>query len=124
MPKPPKGQQIVDVVVPLALDQAYSYRVPAGMTLEPGDFVNVSLGQAEYTGVVWGEGNPRPGLQVPAGAEMAVGTVEHRHPRFSVGIERDECLVQGARRVGVDGVAHIGPVQRHHCHLLELLDPD
>ena len=26
--------QIVDVVVPLALDQAYSYRVPKGMTLE------------------------------------------------------------------------------------------
>ena len=62
MSKSPKAQQIVDVVVPLALDQAYSYRVPAGMTLEPGDFVNVSLGQAEYTGVVWGEGNPRPGL--------------------------------------------------------------
>jgi primosomal protein N' (replication factor Y) len=62
MSKSPKAQQIVDVVVPLALDQAYSYRVPAGMTLEPGDFVNVPLGQAEYTGVVWGEGNPRPGL--------------------------------------------------------------
>ena len=57
-----KAPQIVDVVVPLALDQAYSYRVPAGMTLAPGDFVNVSLGQADYTGVVWGEGNPRPGL--------------------------------------------------------------
>jgi primosomal protein N' (replication factor Y) (superfamily II helicase) len=62
MSKSPKTQQIVDVVVPLALDQAYSYRVPAGMTLEPGDFVNIPLGQAEYTGVVWGEGNPRPGL--------------------------------------------------------------
>src|SRR5215207_3004746 len=61
MSKSPKAQ-IVDVVVPLALDQAYSYRVPAGMTLAPGDFVNVSLGQADYTGVVWGEGNPRPGL--------------------------------------------------------------
>jgi primosomal protein N' (replication factor Y) len=62
MPKSPKAPQIVDVVVPLALDQAYSYRVPAGMTLAPGDFVNIPLGQAEYTGIVWGEGNPRPGL--------------------------------------------------------------
>ena len=59
-----KAPQIVDVVVPLALDQAYSYRVPAGMTLAPGDFVNVSLGQAEYTGVVWGEGNPRPACTI------------------------------------------------------------
>ena len=62
MPESPKAAKIVDVLVPLALDQAYSYRVPAGMTLAPGDFVNIPLGQAEYTGVVWGEGHPRPGL--------------------------------------------------------------
>ena len=55
-------QKIVDVVVPLALDQAYSYRVPKGMALAAGDVVNVPLGQSFYTGVVWGEGNPRPGL--------------------------------------------------------------
>jgi primosomal protein N' (replication factor Y) (superfamily II helicase) len=54
--------QIVDVVVPVALDRAYSYRVPAGVQLAPGDVVCVSLGPSEYTGVVWGEGNPRPGL--------------------------------------------------------------
>ena len=54
--------KIVDVVVPVALDRAYSYRVPAGMTLAPGDVVAVPLGPNEYAGVVWGEGNPRPGL--------------------------------------------------------------
>lgn len=54
--------RIVDVVVPLALDQAYSYRVPKDMALAAGDVVSVPLGQAHYTGVVWGEGNPRPGL--------------------------------------------------------------
>ena len=54
--------KIVDVVVPVALDRAYSYRVPAGMTLAPGDVVAVPLGPKEYAGVVWGEGNPRPGL--------------------------------------------------------------
>ncbi len=48
--------------VPVALDRAYSYRVPAGMTLEPGDVVAVPLGPNEYVGVVWGEGDPRPGL--------------------------------------------------------------
>ncbi len=56
------AQRIVDVVVPVALDQAYSYRVPAGIDLAPGDFVGVPFGAAEYTGVVWGEGHPRPGL--------------------------------------------------------------
>ena len=55
-------QQIVDVLVPLALDQAYSYRVPAGLDLKPGDFVCVPLGPVERTAVVWGEGDPRPGL--------------------------------------------------------------
>src|SRR5262245_41860647 len=56
------ARQIVDVVVPLALDRAYSYRVPAGLELAPGDVVAVPLGPNEYAGVVWGEGNPRPGL--------------------------------------------------------------
>jgi primosomal protein N' (replication factor Y) len=54
--------KIVDVLVPIALDQAYSYRVPAGLTLAPGDVVAVPLGARDYPGVVWGEGDPRPGL--------------------------------------------------------------
>ncbi len=54
--------KIVDVLVPIALDQAYSYRVPAGLTLEAGDVVAVPFGAKEYAGVVWGEGHPRPGL--------------------------------------------------------------
>jgi primosomal protein N' (replication factor Y) len=56
------SSRIVDVLVPVALDQAYSYRVPAGLTLNPGDVVSVPLGAREAMGVVWGEGNPRPGL--------------------------------------------------------------
>ena len=41
------------MLVPVALDQAYSYRVPAGHALEPGDVVAVPLGAREATGVVW-----------------------------------------------------------------------
>ena len=52
----------VDVILPVALDRAYTYRVPAGMTLTPGDVVAVPLGPNEYAGVVWGESEPRPGL--------------------------------------------------------------
>jgi primosomal protein N' (replication factor Y) len=54
--------RIVDVLVPVALDQPYSYRVPRGLNVEPGDFVSVPLGPRECTGVVWGEGSSRPGL--------------------------------------------------------------
>ncbi len=56
------AKRTVDVLVPLALDKAYSYRVPEGVELAPGDVVSVPLGAREYTAVVWGEGTARPGL--------------------------------------------------------------
>ena len=42
--------RIVDVLVPVALDQTYSYRVPAGLELAPGDLVAVPLGRARMHG--------------------------------------------------------------------------
>ncbi len=55
--------RIVDVLVPVALDQTYSYRVPEGLDLAPGDVVAVPLGaRGETMGVVWAdnaEPNPR-----------------------------------------------------------------
>ena len=56
--------RIVDVLVPVALDQTYSYRVPAGLELSPGDLVAVPLGaRGETMGVVWAENpNPNPRL--------------------------------------------------------------
>jgi primosomal protein N' (replication factor Y) (superfamily II helicase) len=51
--------RVVDILLPVALDQAYSYRVPDGMALAPGDLVSVPLGARTETGVVWAE-NPSP----------------------------------------------------------------
>jgi primosomal protein N' (replication factor Y) len=45
----------VDVLVPVALDHAYSYRVPADLDLKPGDLVAVPLGPREAMGVVWAD---------------------------------------------------------------------
>jgi primosomal protein N' (replication factor Y) (superfamily II helicase) len=53
------ASRVVDILVPVALDQAYSYRVPDGMELAPGDLVSVPLGARTATGVVWAE-NPAP----------------------------------------------------------------
>jgi primosomal protein N' (replication factor Y) len=54
---------IVDVLVPVALDRNYSYRVPRGMELAPGDVVCVPLGSREVVAVVWAENaNPDPRL--------------------------------------------------------------
>src|SRR5262245_59485267 len=54
---------VVDVLVPVALNQTYSYRVPRGMTLGPGDVVCVPLGPREVVAVVWAQNaNPDPRL--------------------------------------------------------------
>jgi primosomal protein N' (replication factor Y) len=56
------ARRIVDVLVPVALDQTYSYRVPDDLELAPGDVVRVPLGARECTAVVWAENaapNPR-----------------------------------------------------------------
>ena len=53
------AKRVVDVLVPVALDRAYSYRVPEALELAPGDIVCVPLGAREATAVVWAE-NPTP----------------------------------------------------------------
>jgi primosomal protein N' (replication factor Y) (superfamily II helicase) len=52
-------KRVVDVLVPVALDRAYSYRVPEALTLAPGDIVSVPLGARDATAVVWAD-NPKP----------------------------------------------------------------
>src|SRR6476659_4751185 len=55
--------RVVDVLVPVALNQAYSYRVPRGMELKLGDVVCVALGPREVVAVVWADNaNPDPRL--------------------------------------------------------------
>ena len=44
---------VVDVLIPVAIDTAYSYRVPKDLALAPGDFVVVPLGTRLTLGVVW-----------------------------------------------------------------------
>ena len=53
------AKRVVDVLVPVALDRAYSYRVPEELELAPGDIVCVPLGAREATAVVWAD-NPKP----------------------------------------------------------------
>ncbi len=52
-------RRVVDVLVPVALDKPYSYRVPEALAVKPGDIVSVPLGARDATAVVWAE-NPRP----------------------------------------------------------------
>jgi len=68
--------RVVDVLVPVALDQTYSYRVPPGLELKPGDVVCVPLGaRGETTGVVWAE-NARPDPRLHNRMKDVVGKLE------------------------------------------------
>ena len=74
--------RVADVLMPLALDTAYSYAVPAGLALEPGDVVQVPLGPRETIGVVWAmrEG---PGANFkPVTARLDVPSLPERTRRF------------------------------------------
>ncbi len=63
MVRPINTTRVVDVLVPVALNQTYSYRVPTGMELQPGDVVSVPLGARDVMAVVWADNaNPDPRL--------------------------------------------------------------
>lgn len=49
----PAEERIADVLIPLAVDVAYSYRAPAGLSVAVGDVVQVPLGSRQTFGVVW-----------------------------------------------------------------------
>ena len=51
--RPEPGPTLVDVLIPVAVDQTYSYRASADLDLKPGDFVAVPLGTRETGAVVW-----------------------------------------------------------------------
>ena len=70
----PSGR-IADVLIPLALDTAYSYAVPEALALEAGDVVQVPLGTRETVGVVWG-------LREGAGANLKPVTARLDAPRL------------------------------------------
>src|ERR1700755_3278892 len=60
---PASSTNMVDVLVPVALNHTYSYRVPRGLELKAGDIVCVPLGPREVVGVVWAENaKPEPRL--------------------------------------------------------------
>lgn len=44
---------VAEVLIPLALDQTYSYHLPKGVSVAPGDSVAVPLGPRDVVGVVW-----------------------------------------------------------------------
>ncbi len=67
--------RVVDVLLPLAFDKAYSYR--ADIDVGPGDIVSVPLGARETFGVVWDRG---PDESAGPGANLKPVTARHDWP--------------------------------------------
>ena len=53
-----------EVLLPLALPEPYTYRVPTGLDVVPGSYVRVPLGPRQAIGVVWTAGGELPGHRV------------------------------------------------------------
>ncbi|MBZ9935866.1 primosomal protein N' [Mesorhizobium sp. BR1-1-16] len=99
----------VSVLLPLAVEGPYTYSVPHGLTLAPGDIVRVPLGPREVIGAVWDE--PPDG---------SVG-----HNRLRPVAERYDALplVETLRRF-VDWVAHYTMTPRGMILRMVLRAPD
>ena len=65
-----EAPEIAEILVPVAVDHPYSYRIPQGLRLEAGDFVKVSLGTREAFGVVWGLSSGSVGKLKPVVARL------------------------------------------------------
>ncbi|MGL4324720.1 MAG: primosomal protein N' [Beijerinckiaceae bacterium] len=65
-PVPPPRAHTADVVAAVAVDTAYSYKIPAGMDVKPGDLVAMPLGRSESIGVVWAVDDTRSGDNLKA----------------------------------------------------------
>lgn len=50
-----------EVLLPLALSEPYTYRMPTGLEVAPGSYVRVPLGPRQAIGVVWTLGGEPPG---------------------------------------------------------------
>ena len=58
----------------------------------------------------------RQRLNIDAGAEGAAGAGQHRDSGPRIGVEALEGVQQRPRGLEIDGVAALGPLDRHHRH--------
>lgn len=73
----------VPVLVPVAVDRPYTYAVPEGMALAPGDVVVAPLGPRTVIGVVWdGEPDDVPGRKLRPVADRLDGRLDEQMRRL------------------------------------------
>ena len=104
------GARIADVLTPFAVDTAYSYRIPAGMTLAEGDFVEVPLASRIVPGVVWALREGRGDNLKPVEARRDLPPLRKPLREFLEWLAAWTLTPRGmALRMGVRAPDHAGP---------------
>lgn len=79
----PTSRRTAPVLVPIAVDRAYTYAVPDDMAVAPGDVVAVPLGPRTVLGVVWdGPPDDVPARKLRPVAERLDGCIGEEMRRF------------------------------------------
>ncbi|MDP8995788.1 MAG: primosomal protein N', partial [Pseudomonadota bacterium] len=76
--------RVAEVLLPLALGQAYTYVIPEGMVLAAGDFVEVPLGTRNYYACVWDVGQSfGTNMKLkPVGRKLDAPPLSETHRKF------------------------------------------
>ena len=103
--------RLAHVLVPVAVDIAYSYLIPPGLDLQPGDFVKVPLGAREAQGVVWEiAANGAAGNLKSIIAKVDLPPLQHGLRDFIDWVARWTLAPRGmVLRMGVRAPDHAGP---------------
>ncbi len=73
-----------EILLPTAVNQAFDYLEPDGMSLQAGDIVTVPFGRNESLGVVWGKGT----ANLPVGKIKNVITHHNNFPAISENVRK------------------------------------
>jgi primosomal protein N' (replication factor Y) (superfamily II helicase) len=106
------GAAIADVLLPVAIEQSYSYAVPGGITVAPGDFVEVPLGTRMTHGVVWETRQGQAGRAnlKPVAARLDLPPLSSNTRKFIDWVARWTLSPRGmVLRMAIGGALQVGP---------------
>jgi primosomal protein N' (replication factor Y) len=101
----------VEVLLPVALDRSFTYSVPDGLDVRPGEIVEVPLGGRMQAGVVWGPGDPEvPEKKLkPVAAAFDLPRLTPEVLRFVDWVARYTLSPAGmVLRIALRGARHVG----------------
>jgi len=97
------------VLVPVALDQSYSYRLPAGLELAPGDVVAGAARRARDHRVVWADTWGPARADNGCATSSDVAALREELPNSSIGWRATRSLARHGAAHALRMGEHLGP---------------